>query len=75
MPSWQHIRMICWMHQKLLTDETGLFGKISDKSIEARAGQTYTNARMMADPLAGLHVPVRTGEEWEEQDDETDTTT
>lgn len=60
---------------QVLTDETGLFGKISDKSIEARAGQTYTNARMMADPLAGLHVPVRTGEEGEEQDDETDTTT
>lgn len=37
-------------------EETGIFSKISDESIEAARGQTYTNQRLMADPLAGLEM-------------------
>ena len=37
-----------------MADETGMFSKISDESIEAGRGKTYTSSRMMADPLAGL---------------------
>lgn len=40
-----------------MSDETGLFSKISDEAIEAARGQTYTNQRLMADPLAGLEMP------------------
>lgn len=40
-----------------LTDETGMFGKISDERIAAGKGQTYTSSKMMADPLAGLELP------------------
>lgn len=39
-----------------LTDETGMFGKISDERIAAGKGQTYTSSKMMADPLAGLEL-------------------
>ncbi len=39
-----------------LADETGIFGKISDESIEAGRGQTYTKSRMLADPMAGLEM-------------------
>ena len=39
-----------------LGDETGMFSKISDEAIEAARGQTYTNSRLMADPLAGLEL-------------------
>lgn len=35
-------------------EETGIFSKISDEAIEAARGQTYTNSKLMADPLAGL---------------------
>ena len=37
-------------------EETGIFSKISDEAIEAARGQTYTNSRLMADPLAGLEM-------------------
>lgn len=37
-------------------EETGIFSKISDEAIEAARGQTYTNQRLMADPLAGLEI-------------------
>lgn len=37
-----------------MSDETGMFSKISDESIEAGKGKTYTSSRMMADPMAGL---------------------
>lgn len=37
-------------------EETGIFSKISDEAIEAARGQTYTNQRLMADPLAGLEM-------------------
>ncbi len=39
---------------RAMADETGMFGNISDESIEAGRGKTYTSSRMMADPLAGL---------------------
>ncbi len=39
---------------RALADETGMFGRIPDESIEAGKGQTYTKSRMMADPMAGL---------------------
>ena len=35
-------------------DETGMWRKISDESIKAGEGKTYTSSRMMADPIAGL---------------------
>lgn len=35
-------------------DETGMWSKISDESIKAGEGKTYTSSRMMADPIAGL---------------------
>lgn len=37
-----------------LADETGMFGKISDESIEAGKGKTYTSVHAMQDPMAGL---------------------
>lgn len=37
-------------------EETGIFSKISDEAIEAARGQTYTNNKLMADPLAGLEM-------------------
>ena len=37
-----------------MSDETGIFSKISDESIEAGRGKTYTSSRAMADPMAGL---------------------
>lgn len=46
-----------------MSDETGMFGKISDEAIEAARGQTYTNQRLMADPLAGLELPREPSEE------------
>lgn len=39
---------------KKLSDETGLFGSISDEEIEANAGKTYQDLTAMRDPLAGL---------------------
>lgn len=39
-----------------LGEETGMFSKISDEAIEAARGQTYTNSRLMVDPLAGLEL-------------------
>ena len=40
-----------------LTEETGMFGKITDKSIEAGRGVTYSSSRAMQDPLVGLELP------------------
>ena len=37
-------------------EETGIFSKISDEAIEVARGQTYTNSKLMADPLAGLEL-------------------
>lgn len=37
-------------------EETGIFGKIPDEAIEAAKGQTYTNSKLMADPLAGMEM-------------------
>lgn len=48
-----------------LAEETGMFGKISDKRIAAGKGQTYTSSKMMADPLAGLNLPREPGLEGE----------
>ncbi len=49
-----------------MSDETGMYSKISDESIEAGKGQTYTRSRMMADPMAGLAFPgTPDGEEFE----------
>ena len=39
-----------------LGEETGMYSKISDEAIEVARGQTYTNSRLMADPLAGLEL-------------------
>ena len=50
---------------KAMGEETGIFGKISDEAIEAARGQTYTNSKLMADPLAGLEMtgsPEQKGE-------------
>lgn len=42
---------------KGLEEETGMFGKISDESIEAGRGKTYTSSKMMQDPFMGLELP------------------
>lgn len=55
---------------RALTDETGMFGKISDERIAAGKGQTYTSSRMLADTIAGLTQPDMPEEG--EQQDETD---
>ena len=39
-----------------MSDETGMYRKISDESIKAGKGKTYSNSRMMADPMAGLEL-------------------
>lgn len=39
---------------KVLSDETGVFSKITDESIKAGMGQTYTDSKLMRDPMAGL---------------------
>ena len=40
-----------------LADETGLFGHISDDSIKAGEGRTYSDAKAMQDPMAGIMMP------------------
>jgi phage-related protein (TIGR01555 family) len=37
-----------------LSDETGIFAKITDKDVEANKGIRYTDSKLMNDPLAGL---------------------
>ena len=37
-----------------LSEETGLFDKITNEQIEAGKGKYYTQTRMMADPMSGL---------------------
>lgn len=37
-----------------LSEETGMFDKITDEQIEAGKGKTSTQSRMMADPMSGL---------------------
>ena len=39
---------------KTLEPETGLFGKISDDAIAQGKGATYTQGKLMADPMVGL---------------------
>jgi len=40
-----------------MADETGLYSHITDESIEAGKGKTYSDAKAMQDPMAGLMVP------------------
>ena len=37
-----------------LSEETGLFNKITNEDIEAAKGKFYTQSRLMADPMSGL---------------------
>lgn len=46
---------------QLLEPTTGLFGKISDESIESAKGITYTKNKLMTDPMAGLGPPIEEG--------------
>lgn len=39
---------------KAMDEETGMFGRISEESIEAGKGKTYTESRIMNDPMAGI---------------------
>lgn len=41
---------------KRLADETGMFGSITDKEIQANAGKSYQDVTQMRDPLAGLDL-------------------
>ncbi len=43
-----------------MAEETGMFGKIPDESIEAGRGRTYSKNREMRDPLAGFTIPGET---------------
>ena len=58
---------------KAMGEETGIFGKISDEAIEAARGQTYTNQRLMADPLAGLEMTGNQPREPSEEEQNEDT--
>lgn len=40
-----------------MADETGLYSHITDESIEAGKGKTYSDAKAMQDPMAGLMMP------------------
>lgn len=42
---------------KGLSDETGLFGGISDESIQVGAGKMYSDQKAMLDPYAGISLP------------------
>ncbi|MDK2966489.1 DUF1073 domain-containing protein [Lacrimispora sp.] len=42
---------------KALADETGMYSTISDEAIKAAKGKTYSDYKVMQDPLAGLSVP------------------
>ena len=50
-------------------EEAGIFSKISDEAIEAAKGQTYTNSRLIADPLAGLEMAGTLPQEPDEEGD------
>ena len=39
---------------RLLSDETGMFGSITDEEIAANTGKTYQDVTALRDPLAGL---------------------
>ena len=48
---------------KSLSDETGLYSKITDEAIEAGKGKFYSESRSMQDPMAGFSFPGSTGED------------
>ena len=48
---------------KNLSDETGLYSKITDEAIEAGKGKFYSETRGMQDPMAGFSFPENTGED------------
>ena len=48
---------------KSLSDETGLYSKITDEAIEAGKGKFYSDSRSMRDPMAGFSFPGSTGED------------
>ena len=58
---------------KAMGEENGIFGKISDEAIEAARGQTYTNQRLMADPMAGLEMTGNQPREPSEEEQNEDT--
>ncbi len=58
---------------KAMGEENGIFGKISDEAIEVARGQTYTNQRLMADPLAGLEMTGNQPREPSEEEQNEDT--
>ncbi len=53
---------------RTMGEDTGIFGRISDADIEASKGQTYTNSKLMADPLAGLELTGTRPREPDEDD-------
>ena len=52
-----------------MADETGVYNQISDESIQAGKGKTYSESRGMQDPMAGLSLPGDYGEDMTEDDD------
>ena len=46
---------------KILSDETGLYSKITDEAIEAGKGKFYSESRSMQDPMAGFSLPDHAG--------------
>ena len=46
---------------KSLSDETGLYSKITDEAIEAGKGKFYSESRSMQDPMAGFSFPDHAG--------------
>lgn len=46
---------------KALSEETGMFGNISDEEISAAEGKTYQDVTALRDPLAGLGYEMTEG--------------
>lgn len=50
---------------KNLSDETGMFGRITDEQIQQNAGVMYSDAQVLHDPLAGISALMDGGAESE----------
>ena len=55
---------------KALSEETGMFGNITDEEIAAAAGKTYQDVTALHDPLAGLGLNAESERTSEEEENE-----
>jgi len=52
-----------------MSGETGMYSNITDESIEAGEGKTFSSSRAMQDPFAGLMLPGDYGGDLDAEDD------